>query len=150
MDERKAPRKSFEETLEVLFALGLADRDAPPKRPPRRPSYDDSEPWGVSFFRTLLKDAALENLTLPRTFFVGADLRGSDLRASVYERVDFSGAALDRCDLRRSGFEQCRFDGATMKGAILVRSAALGPSLGEDQRRVVDWRRSAGEAPPGG
>ena len=150
-----APRLSYEESCRFLRqagCLGDVPDDALPPLPERMPRHDDVEPLGVSFFRTLLADVKLENLTLPRTFFGRSEVRDvsfrntdlaesnlcwndfvrvdfrdarlalADLRTSVFTDVDFAGADLRRCDFRGSTIKRCDFTGASLEGAILTRS----------------------------
>jgi BTB/POZ domain-containing protein KCTD9 len=171
-------RKSFPESCEVLKGLGFLEGDVSPKLPERAPRYDDEE-WGVSFFRTSVADAALENLTLARTFFgrseirgvsfrgtdlsestmnwndlievdfTGASLEGADLRASIFDRVRFLDANLRGADLRRATFRNCDFTGADMTGARLSRAIKWYFRLSRAQRAVIDWQ-AAGPEPEGG
>ena len=112
------------------------------------PRYDDDE-LGPTFFRMLVKDMSLENLTVPGLFvgrseilrvsFRGTDLRlstfnwsnlsdcdfrdvdfsGADLRACIFVRCSFVRANLADTDLRVSTFEGCSFDGAFVRGMKL-------------------------------
>ena len=121
-----------------------------PPLPPRRPIREDPAGWGLEFERARLQDCAVENLSLPRTYFcragvervsfrntdlsestlcwcdftdvdfTGASLRASDLRCSIFERVRFTQAELRGADLRRSDYLRCDFTGALMDGAILL------------------------------
>jgi uncharacterized protein YjbI with pentapeptide repeats len=116
----------------------------------RNPRHDD-EVLGPSFFRMRLRDAALEELTLPALFvgrselkrcsfrgcdlnlstfnwtdleqcaFVDADLSRADLRACRFVRCSFERAVLDAADLRGSSFDHCSFAEASLAGTLLVR-----------------------------
>jgi uncharacterized protein YjbI with pentapeptide repeats len=172
----KRPRKSYEESCRQIE--GYLGGEIPPL-PKRRPQFDDEEPLGVSFFRTLISDD-LSDLSLPRTFFGrseveesafrNSDLRESnlcwcdfsdvdfsdavladcDLRASIFQRVKFAGADLRRSDLRRSTFEDCSFEGALFSGAILTREQGESLELSETQIAEIAWSDDAGEEPGGG
>ena len=123
---------------------------------------------------------ALDNLTLPRTFFgrseissisfkntdlsestlcwndvievnfTDADLSESDLRAAIFRRIAFVRTNLRNADLRRSTFEDCDFTAADMAGAKLTRKQGEGVHLSDEQRKVIDWQESDGDEPPGG
>jgi len=165
--------------------------------PDSRPSSGEGD--GVRFFRTWVgvghpfglqpsdpdewedvPEHALDNLTLPRTFFgrseisfisfkntnlsestmcwndfievdfTDTDLSGADLRASIFRRVVFVRATLRNADLRRSSFPECDFTGADMTGAKLTLKQGERIQLSEEQRKVIDWQDSDGEEPPGG
>lgn len=148
-------RKTYEASVQELERLGLLGRGKAPATPPtRRPQHDD-EVLGVGFFRTLLADANLVNLTLPGTFFGHSEITRSSFRNCDLSRstmcwndfidVDFSDACLADCDLRASTFGGCRFTNADVSGALLGRKQAI--SLSEEQRRVVVW---SDDEPPGG
>jgi uncharacterized protein YjbI with pentapeptide repeats len=143
------------------------------------PSFDDDEPLGVAFFRTLVENNDFSGLTLPRTFFgrsevrstsfrntdlhesrmcwcdfveidfSGADLTNSDLRASVFTNCNFANAQLAGADLRHATFEDCAMSNAMLIGAKLAR-LQTDLMLAEAQRGVVDWHDDSGEEPPGG
>jgi uncharacterized protein YjbI with pentapeptide repeats len=157
----------------------LLEGDKLPELPARAPRHDDEE-LGVSFFRTCLADARLEDLTLSRTFFgrseirevsfrgtdlsestacwndfvdvdIGeADLSGADLRASIFQRVNFRGAVLRGADLRQTTFSGCTFANADLAGAKLTRSVLWFFRLSSTQRRSVDWHLGPGPEPEGG
>lgn len=200
MNAARAPRLSYEESCKFLRRQVASDTDtddAIPPMPDHRPQIDDEEPLGVNFFRTWLgvgrptglsvpedwvdvPEYALENLTLPRTFFgrseVGpmsfrntdlsestlcwndfidvnftdADLSESDLRASVFTRVAFVRATLRNADLRRSDFVGCDFTDADMTGVKLTRKQGKRIRLSGEQQAVVDWQDADGDEPPGG
>lgn len=168
-----------------------------PPMPDHRPQFGDEGPLGVSFFRTWVgvgrpfglqppedwvdvAEHALDNLTLPRTFFgrseIGpisfqntdlsestlcwndfiqvnfgdADLSESDLRASIFRQVAFVRTNLRNADLRRSTFEACDFTDADMRGAKLTHEQAEQILLSDQQQQEIDWQESDGEEPPGG
>lgn len=173
-------RLSYEESCQVLQEYGLLeDADIPPI-PVTMPSYDDDEPFGVSFFKMGVEDIELENLTLPRTFFGRslmrevsfcntdliesrmcwddfidvnfslANLTGCDMRASRFERVSFARSDLSYSDLRRSEFTDCDFTEARMHQAKLTRPQGQLLSLSALQCQEVDWQEEEGEEPGGG
>lgn len=172
-------RLSFEDSGRRLQQLGLTDGGMP-RMPSRRPRFDDEDISGVSFFRTLLANTKLDDLTLPRTYFgkseinavsfrntdlsestlcwndfkqvdfTDADLSKSDLRAAVFKLVKFVQANLADVDLRHSSFEQCDFTRAKMGRAKLTRKQGQLLSLSDEQRHEIDWQESDGEEPPGG
>jgi hypothetical protein len=172
-------RFSYDDSCRTLQREKLiAPGDIPvfPKHPPR---YDD-EVLGVSFFRTMLTDAKLEHLTLPRTFFgrseiratsfrdtdlsestgnwndfldvdfSSADLSRCDFRASQFQSVRFVGALLVGADLRHCSFADCDFTDANLTGAKLTKKAAASLHLSSEQQRVVDWQVDDGTEPEGG
>jgi BTB/POZ domain-containing protein KCTD9 len=171
-------RLTYEDSCRRLQKLRLLEPGELPPLPRTMPSCDD-EVLGVSFFRTLVADEALENLTLPRTFFGRSEIRGtsfkntdmsesrlcwndfmyvdftatkltgSDLRASVYENVKFVGADLQNADLRRGTFRECDFTDANLRGAKLNKGAKILESMTPDQRAAIDYQPE-GEEPPGG
>ncbi len=202
MSSGRVTRRSYEESCRLLQRLGYLDTGADgmiPPMPDHRPQCDDEEPLGVSFFRTWVgvgrplglqpsphlpwedvPEHALENLTLPRTFFgrseissisfqntdlsestlcwndfievnfTDTDLSGCDLRASIFSEVDFVRANLRNADLRRSSFEACDFTDADMAGAKLTHEQGEAIDLSEQQRQEIDWQDSQGDEPPGG
>lgn len=106
------------------------DEGAVPPQPIRRPAYDDEDPLGISFFRTLVGEGDdLSNLTLPRTFFGKSEVskvsfRNTDFSESTlcwndFIEVDFSGASLPHSDLRAALFDRCDFSGTDLRGADL-------------------------------
>ena len=173
------PRLPYEDSCRKLQALQLIDPGDIPPLPERRPRHDD-ELLGVSFFRTLLADSKLENLSLPRTFFgrseiratsfrgadlsestanwndfiqvnfSSADLSNSDLRACVFNRVRFAEASLVGVDFRYCGFKECDFSNADVTDAKLTRKTGSSLRLSVEQQRVVDWQEDDGEEPEGG
>src|SRR5215471_21814060 len=84
------------------------------------------------FGRSEINDAAFRNTDFTESNlcwndfidvdFSDAVLAGSDMRASLFQRVKFVRTDLRGADLRHSTFEGCTFDGALMKGAIVARS----------------------------
>ena len=172
-------RKPYKESCQFLKDQQLLEGDELPELPERAPRHDD-EQLGVSFFRTRLADARIEDLTLPRTFFGRsqiqevsfrrtdlsestacwndfvdvafdeADLSASDLRASTFQRVSFRGAVLRGADLRRSSFSACTFADADLTGAKLSGRLRWFFRLSSSQRRGVHWQSSPGPEPEGG
>lgn len=173
------PRQSYADSCKRLDEAGLLDvPGVVPVLPDRMPRHDDEE-FGVSFFRTEVRDEDLSNLTLPRTFFgrseiVGvsfhntdlsesnlcwndfeavdfstASLAGCDARSSAFVRTDFRGADLGGADLRRSAFEDCRFEGARMDGVLLTRGQIPPAALSKIQASVIRWS-AEGPEPDGG
>ena len=140
-------------------------KGAPPVRIHRRPAYDAVE--GIDLLHALLKDKALDLLTLPHLFccrslleavsfrnadlsqsvlvwsdfqevdFAGADLRDSDLRSSSFVGCCFDGCNLDDCDLRCSAFEGCSFQGASLRRAMLTAEQLGVLPVSEAQRALV-------------
>lgn len=157
----------------------IGDGEAP-RVSNRMPRYGDGEPRGVHFFRSLVAETDLSNLTLPRTYFCrskislvsfrNTDLTKSHLCWNDFLDVDFSAAALVRCDLRSSEFDRvkfiaadlratdmrgswfnaCIFDDAIMDGAVLTRAQASRMVLSEAQKVAIDWRDEDGPEPEGG
>ena len=76
-------RKSYVESCQLLQTQNLVESGKLPEIPKRMPRYDDDE-IGISFFRTQLTDVALDNLTLPRTFFVGQRFAAYHFAAQTY------------------------------------------------------------------
>jgi uncharacterized protein YjbI with pentapeptide repeats len=172
-------RLSYADSCRELQRLQVIDEGDIPPLPHRAPRHDDEE-LGVSFFRTLLADAKLENLTLPRTYFgrseiramsfqntdlsestanwndfIGvdfsaADLSRSDFRACLLERVRFTEACLADVDFRYCGFKQCDFTNAEMSGTKLTRKSGAALRLSSDQQQVIDWQAEDGAEPDGG
>jgi pentapeptide repeat protein len=135
-----AQRRSLEETWRHLGDIMPRDGQGQPLIPPAMPSYDD-EVLGFSFFRHIVEDDDLSNLTLPRTYFGRSGLervsfRNTDLSESRmcwndFKNCDFSWADLSRCDMRASLFENCKFVGAILRGADLRRSSFSGCDFGQ-------------------
>lgn len=177
--ELMSQRLSYDDSCRHLQREKLIDPgDIPPflKRPPRH----DDDVLGVSFFRTMLADAKLEHLTLPRTFFgrseiraasfrdtdlsestanwndfvdvdfSSADLSRCDFRACPFKSVRFAGARLAGTDFRHCSFTGCDFTGADLTGAKLTKKAAAPLHLSLEQQRVVDWQVDEGPEPEGG
>jgi len=172
-------RFSYLDSCRQLQALSLL-RGEPPRMPDRMPRYDGGEPWGVSFFRTIVTDKVLSNLTLPRTYFGRSEISRvsfqntdftesnlcwndfadvdfsattlvrCDLRSSLFDRVKFIGADLRGADMRHSWFNACIFDDATMDGAILTQAQASRMAISEAQNAAMDWRNEDGPEPDGG
>jgi hypothetical protein len=199
MSSERPVRLSYEESCKFLQRHHYLDgaEGAIPAMPDRRPDIYGED--GVQFFRTWVgvgrpfglqpsnpeewedvAEHALENLTLPRTFFgrseissisfqntdlsestlcwndfievnfTDADLSGCDLRASIFRRVAFVRARLRNADLRRSRFEACDFTAADVAGAKLTGKQGEGIRLSDEQRKMIDWQDSEGDEPPGG
>jgi uncharacterized protein YjbI with pentapeptide repeats len=112
------------------------------------------------FGRSEINDAAFRNTDLTESNlcwnnlvdvdFTDAVLAGSDIRASIFQRVEFIRTDMRSTDLRRSTFEACTFDGALMKGAILTHRQKRTICLSEDQINDVAWSSDEGEEPDGG
>jgi uncharacterized protein YjbI with pentapeptide repeats len=172
-------RLSYEDSCRMLQDQGVIGAGDIPPLPQRPPRHDD-EVLGVGFFRTMLADASLEHLSLPRTFFgrseirsisfrdtdlsestanwndfidvdfSSADLSRSDLRACLFERVKFVGAFLVGTDFRYCGFKNCDFSKADMADAKLTRKIGTSLRLSLEQQNVIDWQAEDGEEPEGG
>jgi len=173
-------QKSYEASCQVIQNYGLIDEGPIPPLPDNMPSFDDPEPLGISFFKELIEDADLDNLTLPLTFigrskvtnisfkntnltesrlcwndfikvdFTQSNLAGSDLRASLFDDVMFVDAELSNSDLRHSSFTRCDFTGAKMKGAKLTATQAAQLILSSKQATEINWQSEEGEEPGGG
>lgn len=173
-------RKSYRESCLLLQKIGQLDNDQFPEIPKHRPQYDDPGPLGVSFFRVLIENEILANLTLPRTYFgksefrnvsfsntdlsestlcwndfirvnfSDSDLSKSDLRASVYKSVKFDRANLSFADLRRSSFENCSFLETDFSGAIATRRLKTEIIISQKQIEQISWTDDEGEEPGGG
>lgn len=145
----------------------------------RRPRQDDQKP-GPSIWKGGLEDSDLSSLTLYGLFigrselrsvvqrdadrqlsafcgnafiecdFSEADLRPSDLRASVFTSCSLRGAMLDGGDLRRSTFEGCDFSGTRMAGAVLTSRQGAGLTRSAEQRKAIRWALGEGPEPEGG
>ena len=171
-------RLSYVESCQFLQQIYLLDEGAIPPLPAQSPRYDDVT-LAVSFFRTLLDDVKLENLTLPRTFFGRseirqvsfkntdlsesvacgndfievdfelADLSGTDLRASIFQHVNFQGADLTKADMRGPDFRSCNFKDANLTGTKLLIEPRWLFLLTSSQIDSVDWHYSRGPDPGG-
>ena len=174
-----AERLSYADSCRRLMTLGFIDGPDVPPMPTRTPRYDDAAP-GVSFFRQLIENADLSDLTLPRTYFDRSDIKavsfrntdlnhsnlcwnnfiktdfssgslaGGDLRSSLFFRCRFNQADLRGADLRRSQFEYCDFAGASLAGAIATRGQLFSGPLSDEQSAMIDWRDDEGPEPDGG
>ncbi len=179
MEIVKPDRIAYHESCKRVQAMGLLRPGEVPPLPSKPPRHDD-EVLAVRFFRKLLTEAALENLSLPRTFFGRSEIRGVsfqntdlsestanwndfievnfseadlsrvDFRASELERVNFSGAVLRGADLRNTGLRHCTFTDADMTGAKLQRTTGMGLTLSEAQKSVIEWFMFPGPTPEGG
>lgn len=202
MSPQPAKRSSYEESCRILQQLKyLGEGIIPPipEHPGYDPENDDEDHRGITFFRAWVgvgrpfglqpfdpagwedvPEHALDNLTLPRTFFgkseigpisfkntdlsestlcwndfikvdfTDADLSGADLRAAIFRQVAFVRTNLRNADLRRSNFEVCDFTDADMRGAKLTREQTEQIALSHQQQNVIDWQESEGDEPPGG
>ena len=167
------------ERLDYEASCRKLELEPAPPVPDHMPRFDDEEPLGVQFFRTMV-EGDLSGLTLPRTFFgrseiskasfvntdlhesnlcwndfidvdfSQADLSHSDLRASLFEDVLFVETNLQSADLRGASFRNCRFDRALMKGATLTRALGEELSLSPEQRSEINWVDDDGDEPDGG
>jgi uncharacterized protein YjbI with pentapeptide repeats len=173
-------RLSYEGSCRELQRQKILDEGEIPPLPQQQPRYDDEEPLGVHFFRTQMSDAALEHLSLPRTFFsrseirdvsfkntdlsestvnwndfiivdlTSADLSRCDLRGCAFQDVRFIMASLRHADLCHSGFENCDFTGADVTGAKLTKEAAEALQFSSEQQLVIDAQKDDGAEPDGG
>lgn len=156
-------RLSYEDSIERLRQIGFLDEDESPSMPDRSPQYDDGDPLGLHFFRTMIEAEDLGGLTLPRTYFarsriIGTRFANTDLSQSTmccndFVGVDFSGATLAQSDMRASNFENCNFDNADLSGCDLRGSSLegctfnntnlVGAVLAKKQGSAFSlWRRS--------
>lgn len=172
-------RLSYEDSCRALQEKQIIETGDIPPLPQQPPRHDDEE-LGVSFFRTLLADSKMQDLTLPRTFFgrseiratsfrntdlsestanwndfidvdfSAADMSHSDFRGCAFERASFSGAKLAGVDFRHCGFTACDFTNADVTGAKFTVQAGTPLRLSSEQRRMIDWQTSDGEEPDGG
>jgi uncharacterized protein YjbI with pentapeptide repeats len=180
MTHVQASKRTYEESCRYLQQAGWLDANASiPALPASRPNYDDAI-LGVEFFRTLLSDAKLEYLTLPRMYFgrseirnvsfagsdlsestfcwnnfiqvsfIKCDLSNSDLRAALFENVDFSDANLANTDMRRSEYIGCTLLNANMTGVKLTRKQGEQLPLSMEQNQQIDWQDFDGDEPGGG
>jgi uncharacterized protein YjbI with pentapeptide repeats len=173
-------RLTYEQSCKVLQEFTLIERGTIPPIPAKAPQYDDEEPLGINFFRTVLENISLNNATLPRTYFSRSEIRkvtfrnsdfsestvcwnnfidvdfteanlaNCDLRASIFIKVNWNKANLENTDLRHSDFEQCNFYAAKMKNAKLTKDKANSIGLSKEQRQQIDWQADEGEEPAGG
>lgn len=127
------PRLSYEESCRLLQQHGYLDAGEIPPLPNHLPRFDDPEPLGVRFFRTLVSDEVpLDNLTLPRTFFGrseinkasfrNTDLNESNLCWNDFINVDFTDSVLTNSDMRSSQFMGVIFRNADLRRTDLRRS----------------------------
>ena len=167
------------ERLDYKASCQKLNLDPIPPIPDRRPSYNDDEPLGFSFFRELV-EGDYSNLTLPRTFFGRSEIREatffntdlkestlcwndfmevdfgkailshSDLRAALFENVSFANCDLSFSDLRRSSFINCNFEGANLKGAVLTKEMGKALTFSPSQRSQITWVDDDGPEPEGG
>jgi uncharacterized protein YjbI with pentapeptide repeats len=172
-------RLSYEDSYRFLQSSGWEGPGDVPPICDHIPRYDD-EVLSLSFFRTGIEDATLEDLTLPRTYFSRSQIdrtsfRNTDLTESVanwnnFEDVDLSSADLTRfdfraceilrtkfvdadlteADLRCCSFEACDFTGATMTRTKLTRDTGRSLNLSAAQRAEIEWHEEDGEEPDGG
>jgi len=170
----KPPRKSFDESCQILRDLGFIKPDEQPVIPPCQPKYEDEEPLGVSFFRWIIEDMILADLTLPRTYFGKSEfincafrncdlndsnliwndfkqidfshsnLSNSDMRGSVFDSCSFVKADLTSADLRQSSFNGCKFTGARMKGAKVEDYWQDQLPWTKQQMSDIDWQDDPG------
>ncbi len=179
MDSSLANRLTYENRCRVLQQRGYLEAGKVPPIPAQFPGFRDRDPLGVGFFRAFVGEEALDNFTLPRTFFgrcqaeelsmrncdltesnlcwanfddvdfSDPELSGSDLRGSRFEDVRFTRASLRGCDLRGSVFIECDFTGADMKGARLTRFQEQMVLPTKKQKREIDWQDDEGSEPEG-
>ena len=172
-------RQSYEDSCRALQNQQVIEPGDIPPLPQQPPRHDDEVP-GVSFFRTMIADAKVEHLTLPRTFFGrseiratsfrgsdltestanwndfidvdfgSADLSRSDLRACLFEGVCFVGTSLVGVDLRYCGFKNCDFSGANLADAKITKRTGASLRLSAEQLGVIDWQADDGKEPEGG
>jgi len=173
-------RKTYEESCRRLWSIFLEHGIIPalPEALPRPDGSSDQ--GVAFFRTFIGESDDFSNLTLPRTFFAeteirsasfansdfsesnfcyndwvavdfsSANLKGSDLRCSLFGGVNFAYANLSSADLRHSEFENCDFTDSLMEGTILTRSQGLRLDLSKSQRAVIHWCWTAGKLPPGG
>jgi uncharacterized protein YjbI with pentapeptide repeats len=175
-NERLNYEDSFQALQRLGMVLGP---DEIPPIPPTIPRRYGPEPLGINFIRESVAECSLDNLTLPRTYFGRSEIRdvsfvntdltesalcwndfvdvdftdamlaGSDLRASIFERVRFVRTDLTNCDLRGSSFIDCDFTDAVVCGAKLSQKDDALALLTPDQRALIEIL-PIGEDPPGG
>jgi hypothetical protein len=172
-------RLSYEDSCRKLQdqkIIAPGDISPLPERPPR----DDDELPRVSFFRSMLTNARLEHLSLPRTFFGRSEIRATsfrdtdlsesvanwndfinvdfsaaelshcDLRACVFERVKFVSASLVGVDFRFCGFKKCDFSNADVTYAKFTHKTGAALRLSAEQQSLIDWQADDGDEPEGG
>ena len=173
-------RLSYEESCRRLQKHYLGDGVIPPLRDRMPRPDDEEPLGVSFFRTFVGEGDDLSNLFLPHTFFgrseinnavfrntdftesnlcwndfVDVDftdsvLAGSDMRASLFQRVRFIRTDLRRTDLRRSTFEGCTFEEALMQGAIVTQSQKVMMRLSTSQTHDVAWSDSEGDEPDGG
>lgn len=172
-------RLKYEDSINFLKQDGWLSEEDRPSIPMHSPRYDD-EILGLSFFRALVKDAKMENLTIPRTYFsrtaieqtsfagsdltesvanwndfedvdfTGADLTRFDFRACLLRRVRFDEANLQDADLRCCSFEDCSFAGANLTDSKITRNSGASIILSDLQKSQISWQEDDGPEPDGG
>ena len=172
-------RLTYEESFRFLQKAGWQGPGDVLPLPKGRPGYFD-EDLGLSFFRTFVEEATLENLTIPRTYFSRstvskssfagtdltesvanwndfedvdfsfADLTSFDFRACVLRRIRFCNVILKDSDLRCCQFENCDFTDADLTDAKITREAGATLNLSSMQLAQVSWQDEDGEDPEGG
>lgn len=172
-------RMSYEDSCRALQEQQIIGEGEIPPLPEKPPGHGD-ELLGVEFFRTLLAESKIENMTLPRTFFCRSEIRAtsfkgtdlsestanwndfidvdfsssdisrSDFRACVFERVRFNGATLTGVDFRHCTFTDCDFGNAELTGAKLGNDTGASLSLSSSQQEAIDWQVDDGDEPEGG
>jgi uncharacterized protein YjbI with pentapeptide repeats len=131
-DNMEQKRLSYEDSCRRLQQDYLAPGHVPPI--PDHLPQGDTEPLGVTFFRTFVGDGDdLGNLTLPRTFFGRSEindasfrntnLKESNLCWNDFIHVDFTDAVLAGADLRASVFSHVKFLRTDLRGADMRRSS---------------------------
>ena len=173
-------RLSYEESCRRLQKDYLGDGPVPPLRDRMPRPDDEEPLGVSFFRTFVGEGDDLSNLFLPHTFFgrseinnalfrntdftesnlcwndftdvdfTDAVLAGSDMGASLFQRVQFVRTDLRLVDLRRSTFQGCTFDGAPMAGAILTRNQKAGMGLSKGQIDEIAWTDDEGGEPDGG
>jgi len=172
-------RLPYEDSYRFLQSSGWEGPGDVPPICDHIPRYDD-DVLCLSFFRTFIEDATMENLTLPRTYFSRTQIertsfQNTDLTESVanwnnFEDVDFSKANLTRfdfraCEILRSKFieadlteadlrccsiDECDFTNANMTRTKLTSATGKTLKLSATQRQQIEWHADDGEEPDGG
>ena len=172
-------RLSYEESFRFLQREGWEGEGDIPPIPERPPRYDDDN-LGLSFFRTWVNQATMENLTIPRTYFsrsaIGktsfagtdltesvanwndfedvdftfADLTRFDFRGCALRRIEFRNAVLKDADLRHCALEECSFTNADLTGAKITVEVGVSLALSPEQRKQISWQDEDGAEPDGG